>query len=182
MDDLERISKKLGTIDILKSQKEKVESMSNINPDECYHDLVSLLRRMGFYGGYIGNSYINKAYEASQKGKKALCTFIDELIFEITKIGLPDQLTKPTSGISINNTNHQSQQQNQKIVLEIFIESIKDELTGKQMKELIQIIKEEPDKDIAKNKIIDKLKDFGVGVLSGIVGNIITNPNIISCL
>ena len=33
MDDLERISKKLGTIDILKSQKEKVESMSNINPD-----------------------------------------------------------------------------------------------------------------------------------------------------
>lgn len=50
------------------------------------------------------------------------------------------------------------------------------------MKELIQIIKEEPDKDIAKNKIIDKLKDFGVGVLSGIVGNIITNPNIISCL
>ena len=154
MDDLERISKKLGTIDILKSQKEKVESMSNINPDECYHDLVSLLRRMGFYGGYIGNSYINKAYEASQKGKKALCTFIDELIFEITKIGLPDQLTKPTSGISINNTNHQSQQQNQKIVLEIFIESVKDELTGKQMKELIQIIKESLIKTLQKTRLL----------------------------
>lgn len=177
------ISKQLGIIKILESKKIQIESNSQISLSECYDELKSLLFRAG-YTGNLGISYLNRAYNASNKGRNALCTFIDELVFEITQIGLPTPLKKTGSDINISNTNRQSQQQAQSIdiVLEVFIESIKEELTGKQMKELIEIIKEEPDKEISRNKIIDKLKDFGIGVLSSIVGNIITNPSIISRL
>lgn len=87
------------------------------------------------------------------------------------------------SKININNYNSQtqSQTQSQQIAIQLFLEAIKDELTGKQTKELKQIIedhKDEPEK--IKPKLLEKLESFGIGVLSGIVGNILTNPQILS--
>ena len=56
--------------------------------------------------------------------------------------------------------------------------TIFDELTGKQVKELQHIAKEEHDPEKAKVKIWEKVKSFGADVLSNIVTNIITNPNV----
>ena len=80
----------------------------------------------------------------------------------------------PPSAVTVNI--NQSQTQNQEINL--FIEAISDELTGKQYKELQSIAQEESNPDPLKQKIVEKLKSFGGDVLSNIVANIITNPSV----
>ena len=86
---------------------------------------------------------------------------------------------KDKMSITINNTNSQSQNQEQSIAVQLFIEAIKDDLTGRQIKELKAVV-EDADNDLkkARPKIINKLKDFGIDVVSNIVTNIISNPEI----
>jgi hypothetical protein len=82
-----------------------------------------------------------------------------------------EKQNKESTNITINNT--------QTIVLNLFKEAIKDEISGKEYKELKEILKnieKEPEK--TKSRIIEKLKSFGNDVLSNVVANIITNPNI----
>lgn len=87
------------------------------------------------------------------------------------------QITEtPKSPLTINV--HQSQTQNQSQVINIFLESISDEITGKQLKELKAIANEEKEPEKAKSKILEKVKSFGSDVLSNIVANIITNPSV----
>lgn len=89
-----------------------------------------------------------------------------------TKTGNVEQPS--TSPVTINVNQSQSQCQTQ--VIDIFLESISDEITRKQLKELKAITKEEPKPEEAKSKILEKVKTFGSDVLSNIVANIITNP------
>lgn len=80
---------------------------------------------------------------------------------------------------TINNSNQQSQNQNQeqKLAVELFMDAIKDDLTGRQIKELKQVVTES-DNDLqkARPRLIEKLKSFGKDVASNIVANIVTNP------
>lgn len=78
--------------------------------------------------------------------------------------------------VSVNQ--NQTQTQEQKQVFELFLEAIRDELTGKQFKELSTIAQEEPNPEKAKSKIIDKVKSWGESVSASIIANIITNPAI----
>ncbi len=80
---------------------------------------------------------------------------------------------------TINNSNSQSQSQEQLLAVELFIEAIKDDLTGRQIKELKSVVAE-ADNDLQKARpsIIAKLKEFGADVASNIVANILTNPTI----
>lgn len=90
---------------------------------------------------------------------------------------IPQAITLPKEhhgGIVITNSNTQSQQQEQTV--DIFIEAIADELTGKQMKELKAALAEE--KRGAKGTLIEKVKSFGLDTLSNILANIVTNPAI----
>ena len=85
--------------------------------------------------------------------------------------------------INFNNTNSQSQNQEQSFVLNLFLEAIKDDLTGRQVKELKQIVVDnDNDLEKAKPSIIEKLKSFGSNVAASIVANLITNPSIWNCL
>ena len=89
--------------------------------------------------------------------------------------------TKSGKGINvttnINNSNNQSQNQEQFVAINLFLEAIKDDLTGKQVKELKDILAEcENDKPKAWKSIVEKLKSFGSDVASNIVANILTNP------
>lgn len=82
---------------------------------------------------------------------------------------------------TINNSNQQSQTQNQEqaFAVELFIEAIKDDLTGRQIKELKQVVNDaDGDLQRARPEIIDKLKSFGSDVASNIVANLLTNPMI----
>ena len=80
---------------------------------------------------------------------------------------------------NINNNNSQSQNQEQSLAVELFIEAIKDDLTGRQIKELKAVV-EEADNDLQKARpgILAKLKEFGGDVTSNIIANILTNPMI----
>ncbi len=86
----------------------------------------------------------------------------------------PEKTDGKNSGntnITINNT--------QQIVLNLFTEAVKDEITGKEYKELKGILKNyerEPEKTTSKIK--EKLKKMGGDVLTNIITNILTNPNI----
>jgi hypothetical protein len=83
------------------------------------------------------------------------------------------------NSITIQNTNTQSQSQEQSLAIHLLIEAIKDNLTGRQIKELKEIVAE-ADNDLQKAcpNILAKLKEFGVDVVSNVVANILTNPTI----
>lgn len=78
---------------------------------------------------------------------------------------------------TINNSNNQSQSQEQSLAINLFLEAIKDDLTGRQIKEIKQVVDDNNnDLDKAKPEIIEKLKKFGSDVAANIVANLITNP------
>lgn len=80
---------------------------------------------------------------------------------------------------TINNSNSQTQSQEQTLAMELFIEAIKDDLTGRQIKELKAVVAD-ADNDLQKARpgILAKLKEFGADVASNIVANLLTNPMI----
>jgi len=93
--------------------------------------------------------------------------------------------SKREKELNNNDSNHhfinnislsQEQRQEQMQSISIFLDAIKDELTGKQQKELKSILENEKDIEKAKPKLVEKLISFGGNVLSNIVANIITNP------
>lgn len=84
---------------------------------------------------------------------------------------------------NINNSNSQTQNQQQTLAVELFLEAIKDDLTGRQIKELKDVVAEaNNDLQKARPGIIEKLKSFGADVASNIVANLLTNPAIWSGL
>ena len=91
----------------------------------------------------------------------------------------PEEPVKDISNESkISITNNQTQNNSQEISLNIFNEAIKDEITGKQLKEILAGFKEDPEK--TKSILLEKIKGFGSDVLSNIVANIVTNPSVYS--
>ena len=54
----------------------------------------------------------------------------------------------------------------------------KDELNGKQRRELLEIAENTKDPKEAQKRIFTKLKDFGEDVAANIVANIMTNPQV----
>lgn len=88
-----------------------------------------------------------------------------------------DMTSSNPSSLTINNTNQQEQKQTQSITIDLFLEAIKDDLTGRQIREIKDVISESgSDKEKARDGIIEKLKSFGSDVAANIVANIITNP------
>lgn len=116
--------------------------------------------------------------------KKFFSGLLDSLIDEIRTIGIPNKSNKKDSLVNVNVMQNQSQeqQQSQEQIFSLFFESIKDEISGKQLKELKDIASKEPDPEKAKPQIIEKIKSFGSDICASIVANIITNPAIWSGL
>ncbi len=105
---------------------------------------------------------------------KLASEIIKGLILDLKNFGLPENTKIETNGINIS----VNQSQNQSVQIHFIWESIKDELTGKQIKELEEIVNENLPVENKKNKIVEKLKSFGGNVLTNMVANILTNPNI----
>lgn len=85
--------------------------------------------------------------------------------------------------VTVNNNNTQSQNQEQSMLVQQFLDAFRDELTGRQLKELRSVIAES-DNDLhkAKPKIIDKLMEFGGNVASNILATLLTNSAFGLCL
>lgn len=106
------------------------------------------------------------------------------LPIEISRIKPSPKKQDPERGpihitTNINNSNSQTQNQQQSLAVELFLEAIKDDLTGRQIKELKTVVAEAGnDLQKARPGIIEKLKSFGADVASNIVANLLTNPAI----
>lgn len=109
-------------------------------------------------------------------------SLINSVIEEVQTIGLPQPASKTVSGdITINNTQNQTQNQEQNII-EIFLDAIKDELNGKQRKELLAIAENAENPKEVHKRIVEKLKEFGIDISANIVANVLTNPTVWSSL
>lgn len=94
------------------------------------------------------------------------CLEIPQIINDTKNLEIIDK------SINVNVSQKQSQQQSQS--LDLFMDLIKDELTEKQYQEIQEIIKTEHNSALAKTKLVDKIKSFGVDITSNIIANIIT--------
>jgi hypothetical protein len=72
------------------------------------------------------------------------------------------------SSVLINNTNQQEQNQNVSLQLR---EDLRKSLTGEQFDELMTLISEKAD----KKTITERIKDFGIDVVSGVLAGIISS-------
>lgn len=111
---------------------------------------------------------------------------IDNIVAEVKALGLPERKTTLDKSVNVNTTvsQNQEQHQNQKqdIIVKILLEAVKDELTGKQWKELLAVAKETKDPKMTRKNIMEKIKGFGDNVAANIVANIFTNPEVWQCL
>ena len=110
-----------------------------------------------------------------------LKALIDAVKDEISTIGLPtSDKTKTSKGIQITNNLSQSQTQSQEqnVIVKVLLEAVKDELNGKQRKELLAIAKSAKSPEDAHEGIMEKLKEYGENVSASIVANILTNPDV----
>lgn len=107
-------------------------------------------------------------------------SLIDSIVTEVKALGLPVRKTVNDKSVSVNTTltqnQEQSQNQQQDVIVKILLEAAKDELTGKQRKELLEIAEETKDPEEARQSILEKIKGFGKDVAANIVANIMTNP------
>jgi len=96
---------------------------------------------------------------------------LDSMVSEISTVGLP-----PKNDNKIDNSIRLSvsQSQHQSIEVSFITDALNDELSGKQIRELREIIESEKD----KSKVLEKIKSFGLDVTSGILSSILSNPSI----
>lgn len=115
--------------------------------------------------------------------KQLFHRLIDSIIMEANQLGLPSKSdTKMDKSINIHNNLSQSQQQSQTVNNTILLDALKEALTGRQFREIEEIVKVEKDPEKARPKIIQKLLSFGENVASDVLANVITNPTIWSGL
>lgn len=130
--------------------------------------------------------------EFEQIGKKSICPQQQQQLLAILEAfaRLPITISRTKDSefnkqetvhitTNITNSNNQSQSQDQALFINIFLDAIKDDLTGRQIKELKTVVAEADNNlEKARLNIVEKLKSFGANVASNIVANLLTNPNI----
>ena len=120
-------------------------------------------------------------YHDIAEDTRSLC---DTIISEVKALGLPARKNVNDKSVNVNTTVTQNQEQNQnqsqevKLAIKILLDAVKDDLTGKQRKELVAIAKDAATPEEAHKGILEKLKEFGSNVSASIVANILTNPQV----
>jgi len=106
---------------------------------------------------------------------------IENMENELKVFGLPGkQDPKIGHSVTINNQHHIHQSQT--VTVELLKEALRYSLTGQQLKEVEDIVKNEKDPARAKSKVVDKLASFGSNVLSNVLASVITNPHLITSI
>ncbi len=122
----------------------------------------------GVVGGPSGGGG-NNARDCTKQASDLVSSFI----YDLNTFGIPEkkeQYLKNGINISVN--------QNQTVNVNVIWESVMDELTGSQLKELKEVINEEIPKEEKKIKVINKISSFGKDLAANILASIITNPAI----
>lgn len=160
-------------IELLGKQMQKLDDIGDdLTPWEA--NTNSILRR-AFNDPHI-NVYDHRAVSLdgdNSYAKKQLRDLLEGYIDQIKGLGLP-QRTDKKIGHQINISNN--------INISIVIESLRDELNGKQISELKASYEKGTTPDEKKKNIVATIKTFGSDVASNILASILTNPSIFSGL
>ncbi|MGH2667389.1 hypothetical protein [Flavobacterium sp.] len=143
------------------------------------------------FQNYMSISTFDRSGRSSSAGggnnskicEKQATDLIESFISDIKTFGLPskEKSVEKKDGINITVNQNQNQTQKQTIKLNIIIKALQDELSGKQLSELQEIIAEEELEPAKKhNKIVEKLLGFGKDLASNVLANILTNPALYS--
>lgn len=97
-------------------------------------------------------------------------------------MGIPKRKEADSHSVNVSVSQNQKQSQHQDVIVNILLEAIKDELTGRQRKEIIEIAASSKTPEEARKSIFDKLKEYGEGVSASIIANILTNPSVWSTI
>jgi hypothetical protein len=189
MDQRQNVLKLLSEIKVsldTNNREEAYSSTSNVQSifERFYSKDSQYIKDFGYIRqslGYMVNAKSAKTVYGKDLSeiKDIYRRLLDSLIKEIEILGIPSNNDiKIDKSVKVNVNQQQIQEQSQILQLSLFLEFIKDDITGKQYKDLIEIAKSEPSPEKAKPKIIEKLKSFGENVCSNIIANILTNPSI----
>ena len=103
---------------------------------------------------------------------------IDTVINEVKQLGIPKSKPVDNHSVNVSVSQNQEQRQHQDVIINILLDAIKDELTGRQRKEILEIAKKSETPEEARKGIFEKIKEFGSDVSANIVANIVTNPDV----
>lgn len=154
---------------------EKCNQIDQINKVEyrTYRRISTIGRKSNGYSSAGGG---NNLETCKTEGFALIKGFIEE----IETYGLPEKNDKKQENNGLNIVVNQTNSQQMTVSLNIFLSALQDELNGKQFKEIKGIIDSSEDAEPKKKKIIEKFKSFGIDVMTNIIANILTNPQIYS--
>lgn len=181
---------------LIKKHKKRIKTLRETQvgydyPDmQAYYDWVEFTQRF-LDLHFKGDKYIDKFcklcdenFSLAQQRKLLSTLKAFDALPTIIKNEIRMKNEKETNFVvNLNNNNSQSQNQEQSMIVQQFLDAFRDELTGRQLKELKSVI-EEAGNDLQKAKpnIIAKLMEFGGNVASNILATILTNSAIGLCL
>lgn len=153
----------------------RLYSVYNINEKdekEKYQNWLSTSQR------FIKTYFPSDLDEIKEAGKKLSPCSHKKILGILRAIKL---LPEETRKLEKNNGTQITINNSQQISINVFTEIIKDEVTGKEYRELKELLKQyekEPEK--TKPKLNERIKKLGNDVLANIVASVLTNPTIIS--
>jgi hypothetical protein len=119
--------------------------------------------------------------DAKRKAITLLNGLIEDLMtFGIENINIGSKEKDDKLSVNVSQHNHQNQTTNVSFNLNHFVEAIKDELKGGQIKELKAILEGDEEPEQKKKSFFDKIKSFGSDVASNILANVLTNSEVLT--
>ena len=180
---------------LIKKHKKRIKTLRETQvgydyPDmQAYYDWVEITKRylrLHFPGDQSVVEFCKLSEERISRGQQEkLLSILNAFVVipQIIKNNIQMEKGGTEVNVTVNNNNSQSQNQEQSMIVQQFLDAFRDELTGRQLKELKSVIAE-ADNDLhkAKPKIMDKLMEFGGNVASNILATILTNSAFWQCL
>lgn len=179
---------------LLYSIKEKVNE-DKVNLKNCIIQLNGILERYYNYQNtqlstaqkLKANILILEKKKCSAINSDARCnihdiaedtkTLIDIVICEVKALGIPKRKEAEDHSLNVSVSQTQEQNQHQSVIVNNLLEAVKDELTGKQRKEILEIAKGKTPEE-ARKSIYERIKEYGSDISASIVANLLTNSEV----
>lgn len=179
---IEAIQKRLNLISQIQTVKQfnNWQRTSVLTLTNIYNETDKRVKKLEEIEAY--QFFYVSGIERVPEAKVEATEILEGLIVDLTDFGIPKIKERVNNGVSVNVNQHNNQNQtiNVNISLELFVDAIKDELKGGQVKELKTILDADEEPEKKKRNFFDKLTSFGTDVASNILANVLTNPDVYS--
>ena len=127
---------------------------------------------------FPNDTALDRFIELSSKKDMDNVTICNLVAVLVSLKDIPCNCPKVNEKITAQNYIAITQSQEQSQEMNIFLYVLKESLSIEQYNELKDILQKSDNVDVAKPKIINKLKSFGESIMSNIIASLITNSSI----